>query len=84
MDWQTWKDKSELEPEMEDFDLEKMVELMKRNGDWDENEDFQEPPEEDPTAEGSPDQPDERQSDDSGKGKPELTGDQLMFEQFMQ
>ena len=44
MDWQTWKDKSEVEPDMEDFDLEKMVELMKRNGDWDENEDFQEPP----------------------------------------
>ena len=38
VDWNMWKDEHELEDEMNDFSVEKMVDLMKKNGDWDENE----------------------------------------------
>ena len=38
VDWTMWKDEHELEDEMNDFSVEKMVDLMKKNGDWDENE----------------------------------------------
>ena len=33
-----WKDEHELEDELNDFSVDKMVDLMKRNGDWDEND----------------------------------------------
>ncbi len=34
-----WKDEHEAEDELNDFSVEKMVDLMKRNGDWDDQED---------------------------------------------
>mgnify|MGYP001034823136 CR=1 FL=1 len=34
-----WKDENEAEDELNDFSVEKMVDLMKRNGDWDDQED---------------------------------------------
>ncbi len=45
VDWATWQDKDQLEDQANDFSIENMVELMKRNGEWDE-EDYKEPGEE--------------------------------------
>ena len=39
VDWNNWKDENELEDAMADFSMDKMIELMKRNGEWDDEDD---------------------------------------------
>ncbi|TNV76357.1 hypothetical protein FGO68_gene11601 [Halteria grandinella] len=38
VDWPKWRDKDEIEDEMQNFDPEKLVELMKKNGEWDDED----------------------------------------------
>ena len=38
VDWSMWQDKDQLEDQANDFSIENMVDLMKRNGDWDDED----------------------------------------------
>lgn len=38
VDWSMWQDKDQAEDQANDFSMENMVELMKRNGDWDDED----------------------------------------------
>lgn len=39
VDWDKWQDEDADKDAMNDFDPEKLVALMKKNGEWDEEED---------------------------------------------
>ena len=39
VDWDKWQDEDRDKDIREDFDPEKLIEIMKKNGDWDDEED---------------------------------------------
>lgn len=70
VDWDKWQEENHERDLKEDFDPEKLIELMKRNGEWSDDEGVD-----------TPDQ--EPESSDSDDQKTDRPGDEQMFEQFL-
>ena len=82
VDWNNWKDENELEDAMADFSMDKMIELMKRNGEWDDEDDKPPAEGEEDYAEGQEEMPEEPEGTPDND-KADRPGDEHMFEQYL-
>ena len=86
VDWNRWQDEDHDKDMQEDFDPDKLIELMKRNGEWSDEEDGQGPGIEDQLPEeGDGEEEGKQDEDENGRARDELdqAGDDHMFEQFL-
>ena len=84
VDWDRWQDEEQHRDMMEDFDPDKLIELLKKNGDWDSDDEEQNPGEEMPEGENFfPDINEEAKEDEDRKDNVDQKNDEHMFEQYL-